>query len=363
MASSGRNGWNSILKAAIFLAALYLFFFSIDLMSASFKMYQGFADGLLRTASDPIAGLILGLLATSIVQSSSSTTSIVVGLVALGTLPLSYAVPMIMGANIGTTVTATIVSLGHVTRRGEFEKAFAAATVHDFFNILAVLVLFPLEMWFHPIERMAVMLERAFSGVGGLQLVSPLKMIVQPVSSALAGFIGDPLPLVIIAMGVLFFSLSRMVKVMRGFVLTRIEVLFDRILFRNDLASFTLGALLTATVQSSSATTSLMIPLVGTNVLTVRKIFPYTLGANVGTTITAILASFATGTSAGLTIAFAHLSFNLLGIVILYPAKFIPIWMATKLGSIASKSKRNTTLVFLGIFSLYFIPILYLLLR
>jgi sodium-dependent phosphate cotransporter len=142
-----------------------------------------------------------------------------------------------------------------------------------------------------------------------------------------------------------------------------VEVLFDRILFRNDLASFSLGVVLTASVQSSSATTSLVVPLVGTNVLTVRKIFPYTLGANVGTTITAILASFATGNVNAVTVAFAHLCFNVLGIVIFYPARALPIWIATSVGRFASRTKGNTVLVVLTYFALYIIPILYLLLR
>ena len=147
MTASDSGPWRSILKAITFFAVLYLFFVSIDLMSSAFKMAgAGFANTLLETVSDPLAGLIIGMLATSLVQSSSSTTSIVVGLVASGTLTLPLAIPMIMGANIGTTVTNTIVSLGHVTRKNEFGRAFAAGTVHDFFNVLAVLLLFPLEL-------------------------------------------------------------------------------------------------------------------------------------------------------------------------------------------------------------------------
>ncbi|MFC1529407.1 Na/Pi symporter [Gemmatimonadota bacterium] len=363
MPASESSPWRSILRAATFLAVLYLFFVSIDLMSSAFKMAgSGFANTLLETVSDPLAGLILGMLATSLVQSSSSTTSIVVGLVAAGTLDLRLAIPMIMGANIGTTVTNTIVSMGHVTRRGEFKRAFAAGTVHDFFNVLAVLVIFPLEQLFHPVEKIAVALSRAFEGIGGLSLVSPLKVIVEPFSDLISDLIPYPVPLVILALLALFFALSKMVKIMRSAVLDRVESLFDRVLFRNDLASFTLGTVLTATVQSSSATTSLVVPLVGTNVLTVRKIFPYTLGANLGTTITAILASFATGNTMAITVALAHLTFNIMGIAILYPVKAIPIWLATKAGEVAGRSGGKTILIVVGYLSLYLIPILYLLL-
>src|SRR5690606_2123410 len=107
---------------------------------------EGFQQGLLESVSNPISGLCAGLLATVLVQSSSVSTSTIVGMVGAGTLPVALAVPMIMGANIGTTVTSTLASLASMRRAAEFRRAFAAATVHDFFNIMAVAVLLPLEL-------------------------------------------------------------------------------------------------------------------------------------------------------------------------------------------------------------------------
>ena len=356
--------WMKALQAVFFLAALYLFFSSIDLMSAAFKLFgSGLANRLIQTASDPLAGLFVGFITTSIVQSSSMTTSIVVGIVAAGTLPLTVAIPIIMGANIGTTVTNTIVSLGHVTRPIEFRRAFAAATVHDFFNILSACVLLPIEVLFHPIEKTAIMMGSLFTGIGGMQLMSPLKAVVKPFTHMLADHISIPWVLLAVALGLLFFSLSQMVRIMRQAMLSRLEAVFDRILFRNDAAGFTLGLLLTATVQSSSATTSLVVPLAGTGVLSVRKIFPYTLGANVGTTITALLASFSTGNAVALTVALAHLTFNLFGIVIFYPLKALPINLALKVGDLASRSKRSTATA-IGLYVLMqVIPLVYVLTR
>jgi sodium-dependent phosphate cotransporter len=115
----------------------------------------------------------------------------------------------------------------------------------------------------------------------------------------------------------------------------------------------------TATVQSSSATTSLIVPLAGTGVLSLRQIFPYTLGANVGTTITAILASFSTGSPAAVTVAFAHLSFNILGIAIYYPLKALPLWLAKYAGRIAARSKRNSAAAIVLFVALIFLPLLY----
>jgi len=329
-------------------------------MSSAFKMAgQGFAEQLINTVSDPVAGLILGFVATGIIQSSSTTTTIVVGLVASGALSIPLAIPIIMGANIGTTTTNTLVSLGHVTRPAEFERAFSASTVHDFFNVLAAVTILPIEILFHPVQKMAVSLQGVFAGAGGMNLASPLKAMVGPLAEVVAGILPYAIPLGVLGLALLFLALQQMMKVMRGAILSRLETLFDRVLFRNDAASFTLGMVTTASVQSSSATTSLIVPLAGTGVLNLRQIFPYTLGANIGTTITALLASFSTGNPAAVTVAFAHLSFNILGILIYYPLKALPIWLATKAGKIAARSRKSSATA-IGIYiALIFLPLLY----
>ncbi len=360
-ADPSRPSWlPALARTLYFLLLLYLFFFSIDLMSQAFRMAgRGFAEQLINTASDPVAGLIIGFLATSLIQSSSTTTTIVVGLVAAETLTIPLAIPIIMGANIGTTTTNTIVSIGHVTRPREFERAFAASTVHDFFNLLAAVTLLPIELLFHPIERMAHFMEEVFAGAGGLGLANPLRAVVGPLVEVFTSALPYSLPLVAIALGVLFFALNQMMKVMRGAVLDRMSGLFDRVLFRNDAASFSLGVVMTAAVQSSSATTSLVVPLAGTGVLSLRQIFPYTLGANIGTTITAILASFATGSPAAVTIAFAHLSFNILGIVLFYPLRILPIRFAEAVGRYAVRTKGKSATVIAIYVALHILPILY----
>jgi hypothetical protein len=175
-------------------------------------------------------------------------------------------------------------------------------------------------------------LQEVFEDAGGMSLASPLKVVVQPLADGVAGLIPHTIPLALLALALLLFALRQMMKVMKGAVLSRLEKLFDRVLFRNDAASFTLGMVATASVQSSSATTSLVIPLAGTGVLSLRQIYPYTLGANLGTTITAILASFSTGSSAAVTVALAHLAFNVMGIAIFYPLGAVPIWLASEGG-------------------------------
>ena len=346
-----------------FLGLLYLFFFSIKLMSTAFKMGSlGFAEQLLNTATDPVAAIFIGFLATSLIQSSSTTTSIIVGLVAGDVLTVGAAVPMLMGANIGTTTTNTLVSIGHITRPAEFSRAFAASTVHDFFNILAAITILPLEIWFHPVERMATFMESVFTDVGGMSLFDPLDALVGPFVDLVSGAFPYELPLIGIALFVLFISLRQLMSLMRGVFLERMSSLFDRVLFRNDATSFGLGIVTTAAVQSSSATTSLIIPLAGTGVLSLRQIFPYTLGANIGTTITAMLASMSTGEPAAVIVGLAHLSFNILGIAIFYPLRALPIWMAQKLGAYAARTKVSSAGVMSVYVALHIIPIIYFIL-
>ena len=125
------------LKIALDLFFLYLFLVSIGLMSHSFKGFgQSFAENLIQTTSNPFIGLAVGILVTSIIQSSSTTTSMVVAFASSGTLTIQNAIPIIMGANIGTAVTSTIVALGHITRKEEFRRAFAGGTLHDTFKVI-----------------------------------------------------------------------------------------------------------------------------------------------------------------------------------------------------------------------------------
>lgn len=349
-------------RLLLFILLLYLFILSIQLMSTSFKMMgKGFAETMIKTTSNPVVGLLIGILTTSIIQSSSTTTSITVGFVAGGVLTLRGAIPIIMGANIGTTITSAIVSMGYVTRRHEFKRAFAAAIVHEIFNVIAVCVLFPLEITTHFLENTASKLSNAFIGIGGIKFMSPLKLVTQPVIDLIQQIVPLPVVLLFAALILLFFSLIRMVKTMRSLIMVKIEVFLDKYLFKNDMTAFLLAMVVTAIIQSSSVTTSLIVPLVGAGLLTVRRIFPYTLGANVGTTITAILASFATLNPVAVTVAFTHSLFNIFGIVLIYPFKRIPIWLAEKFSTITSKSKKNTILFLILYFSLYLAPLIYIL--
>jgi len=310
-------------------------------MGNAFKFFgKGFAQQLIATTSNPLVGLVIGILATSIIQSSSTTTSIVVGLVGAGVLSISNAVPIIMGANVGTSVTNLLVSLGHISQKAEFKRAFGAAVVHDIFNVIAVVILFPIQYYTNILGIVSEFLAASFQNMGGLTAISPIKIITAPVIQIIDNLTGRSGVIeLIIAFVILFVALKNLVKVLKSLFIGRMEVFFDKVIFKNAFSGLLFGLILTALIQSSSITTSLVVPLVGAGILTLEQIFPYTLGANIGTTVTAMLASIATGNIAAITVAFAHLCFNILAVVIIFPVRFIPIALAKGIANLTIKNK------------------------
>ena len=191
-------------------------------MGTSMKMFgKGFAETLIASTSNPLVGLFIGIFATSLVQSSSSTTSIIVGLVGSGALTVDNAIPIIMGANIGTSVTNTLVSLANINRSAEFRRSFAASIVHDFFNFLAVMTLFPLQYFTNFLGHIAYRMEVAFQNAGGLEFFNPLKASTKPVVTILADHIDIPWNLLCVALALLFLALRQMVKVLKVLVVAR----------------------------------------------------------------------------------------------------------------------------------------------
>ena len=346
-----------ILKGIALVSLIYLFLLSIKLFGYSFKaMGSEAAEAIMQTVSNPFVGLITGILTTALVQSSSMTTSLVVGFVAGGAfgadphMAIQLAIPIIMGANIGTSVTNMLVSYGHVGDSDEFERAFSTSVVHDFFNVLAVIVIFPLQYFFNILGTFASILSMGFVGVGGIKLFNPLGAIIKPVAKAIMHYIPVPWLGIVLSLILLFFALRYIVKVMKLLVLEKIEVLFDKYIFKTTARALVLGMIFTAIVQSSSITTSLAVPLAAAGVVTIHQIYPYSLGANIGTTITALLAALSTGNQTAITIAFSHLIFNMLGISIFLPLKNIPITMAVKFAKWSKTKKYLPALYILFIF-------------
>jgi solute carrier family 34 (sodium-dependent phosphate cotransporter) len=340
---------------------LYIFLVSIGLLGDSFKLFgKDLAHQLIEMTSNPLVGLFAGILATTLAQSSSTTTSIAVGMVAGGALTIEGAIPVIMGANIGTSVTNTLVSMGHITRKEEFKRALAGATVHDFFNLIAVAILLPLEIAFGYLQHLSEKAAVIFQGVGGMKFANPLKAITKPVVSWLVELFGsNPIICLIAALVIMYIALKFLVDLARGVVIKRSERYLHRYLFGAAPVAMLFGIILTIMVQSSSITTSMIVPLIGAGILTLEQVFPFTLGANIGTTVTAMLAALATGNIAAVTVAFAHFFFNVSGIVLVYPIKAIrqiPLKMARALAEMTSRSRLYAVAYVVLVF--YAVPLL-----
>ncbi|CAM2762478.1 Na/Pi cotransporter family protein [Hathewaya histolytica] len=239
-----------------------------------------------KITSNPIKGVVTGALVTAIIQSSSATTVMVVGFVNAQLMNLYQATAVIMGANIGTTITAQIVTL----------------------DIEA----------FIPI----------FIGVGTL--------IVLFTEASKGRELGN----IVLGFGILFLGMNLMKTSMEPLqqseLFREILVKLDGNVFLGILA----GLAITAIIQSSSATTGILISLAGTGVLKITMVIPILFGCNIGTCVTALLSSIGTSKTAKKA-AVIHLLFNLLGTIIFIPL-FKPLaWAVTSLPFIGSSVVKN----------------------
>ena len=354
------------------LVLLFIFLVGVKGLGDGFRLLgHDFVTSFFRATENPFVGLMIGILATTLVQSSSVTTAMIVGLVAApdNPLPLLNAVPMIMGANIGTTVTNTIVSLAHLRRRDEFVRAFSVATCHDFFNFITVAVFLPLELATGFLRHTATSIAaRVGSGGGGIEYDSPIRSVIgavlDPIKHGAATLFdsetGQALMLMGLSVAFIFGALMLIVRIMRSAMESRVESFVTRALGRHIVLAMMLGAVATVMVQSSSITTALLVPLAGAGLITVREAFPITVGANIGTTVTALLASLAASgehAQEGLTIALVHLLFNVSGTILIVPLRWtrrLPIEGARWLAETAANSRRWALLYVLIIF--YLLP-------
>lgn len=353
------------LRVLIVFGLLFLFLCGVNGLGAGFKgLGKGLLEDFFRATSNPFIGLTVGILGTTLVQSSSVTTSMIVAMVASGSLGVGNAVPMIMGANIGTTVTNTIVSLGHMGRKEEFKRAFAAATCHDFFNFITVAIMLPLELATGVLQKSAGAMADALAGSGGAKFPNPLKdatkAALDPLKDGIAaitdGTQAQAIILIVVSALLIFSMLFLIVKVLRTIAASKMESIVTRALGRSAYLGVIVGMVVTVMVQSSSITTSVMVPLAGAGLITLEAAFPLTVGANIGTTVTALLASLAAGGAGmnlGLQIALVHLLFNLAGTLIIFVPPFmrdLPLRAARWLANIATRSRKYALLYVVGLF-------------
>ncbi|CAH2299935.1 sodium-dependent phosphate transport 2B isoform X1 [Pelobates cultripes] len=402
-------------KLILLIALLYFFVCSLDVLSSAFQLVGGKAAGDIfknhSVLTNPVAGLVIGVLVTVLVQSSSTSTSIVVSMVSSGILTVRTAIPIIMGANIGTSVTNTIVALMQSGDRNEFRRAFAGATVHDFFNWLSVLVLLPIEVASGYLYHLTNAIVTSFNIQTGENAPDMLKVITEPLTKGIiqldkkviediaagneaaqnksliksvCGYTNESLSVDVnctfsncmapikcshlfantslpdLAVGLILLALSLfvlclclilIVKLLNSMLKGQVSVVIKKILntdfpfpfsWLTGYLAMLVGAGMTFIVQSSSVFTSAITPLIGIGVISIERAYPLTLGSNIGTTTTALLAALA---SSGVTlqnsvqIALCHFFFNISGILIWYPIPFmrIPIRLAKGLGDKTAK--------------------------
>ncbi len=343
------------------IGLLFVFLVGVKGLGEGFELLgQDVIEGFFAATSNPFVGLVVGVLATTLVQSSSVTTAMVVGLVAApeNPLPLGNAIPMVMGANIGTTVTATLVSLAHIGRKDEFERAFPVAICHDIFNILTVIILLPLELATGYLRTTATTLAGLLGNwVAGVEYESPFSTAIDLGYAPLAWVTAlmpvqgaQAVVLIGLSAGCIFGALFMLVKVLRSAVHSRVERMVNGTLRASAVVAILAGAIVTVMVQSSSITTSLLVPLGGAGLIALEQAFPVAIGANIGTTVTALLAALAVSgpnAAAGLQIALVHLLFNVSGLLLIYPVQAIrrvPLGVARSVTRLALRSRKLTVL-------------------
>lgn len=307
------------------------------------RLNSEFASSLFHATNNPFIGLFVGLLMTALIQSSSTVTAMIVAVVASGSLTLGQAVPMVMGANIGTTITSTLVAFSFIMRRNVFKKALAAGVLHDIFNILTVLILFPLEVYFGFLSEAASFITATFFDLGG-EFDGNYQynvLFTRPVTLWVANLISQPFLLLLLAVILVFASIKLLSKfVLKSFMSTNFNKI-NKHIFQKPFFSFLYGAFFTAAVQSSTVTTSIIVPAVANRKVSLVKAFPFIIGANIGTTITAALAAIYK-TDAAISLAVVHFLFNLIGALLFMPfpsVRNIPVKIATFLGNESTKTR------------------------
>mmetsp|Transcript_26035 Transcript_26035/g.49385 ORF Transcript_26035/g.49385 Transcript_26035/m.49385 type:complete len:560 (+) Transcript_26035:958-2637(+) len=380
------------------------------------------AGTLLGSDTNPLASLLIGIIATALLQSSSTTTAIVVSLVS-GGLDVDQGIYIVMGANIGTSVTSMLVSLAHTRDGDELERAFAGSSLYWAFNFMTAVILLPLEVATGYLHHLTEAMLPTSVEKEGESWEGPIRTIVQPVVKTL--IIADKDLIADISTGKVescsslypvyciggvesyencnqtgliacnkdsgkcpaFFQngasekddiVSAYVALLVGLFLliiclVALVALLHHVLAGasvpiiykatniNPILAMIIGCGVTVLVQSSSITTSTLVPLCGVGILPLENLYPLILGADIGTTVTALMAALVSAKVESLQIALAHLLFNVTGVFLWWPvppARRLILWIATWLGK-ATRYWRSFPILFICVM-FFGIPLLLL---
>lgn len=274
----------SLFDVFYLLGGLAMFLFGMHLMGESLERQAGrrLKSILGQLTNKPLKGVLLGTAVTAVIQSSSATTVMVVGFVNSGIMQLNQAIPVIMGANIGTTITSWILSLTGIRSDSLLMTLLKPSTFSPLIAFAGIVLL---------------LTSRRRRDTAGIMLgFSVLMFGMEQMSAAVAGLAEVPA----------FRELL--------------------VLFTNPLFGVAVGALVTAIIQSSSASVGILQAIANTGSLTYGAALPIIMGQNIGTCITAILSSIGANRNAK-RVGMVHLYFNLIGTGVFLSVFYVLDWL------------------------------------
>ncbi len=410
-----------VMSAVTAAGLLWGFMLSLKILGTGMKILGGKDSAkMFDFADNPLSGVMVGILSTVLLQSSSTSTSLFIAATGAGEMSVQNAISAIMGANIGTTVTNTLVALFSakgssqnraqagppcqqptgwlqcaglcarrrapmtVAQQEERRRSFSCATIHDLFNVATVAVLLPFQWGFNFLGELTAwavgnpkpcegscepwknpLTEKIIDDVAKyIAQVDKkvLKAIAKNDCDGVDSICGNPLLKsgwfkdwgmsdttagLVCTLGsitILYFCLYFLVKNLKNVLKGGMARALNKALSCHSLLTMMIGMGITIAVQSSSVTTSALMPLCAGGAVTLEQMFPLTLGANMGTTITGLLAALAATShpKQALQVALAHVAFNVIGTLLAYPIKPVRNKLldgARGLGNMAAKHR------------------------
>lgn len=332
--------------------AIYIFIIGINGLSEALSIILDdyisttFLHTILYKLENPFFGLLVGIVGTAILQSSSTTSAIIIATVSSGVLSVRTALPIIIGTNFGTTITNTIVALFQRKKNQDsYEQALAASMLHDFYNLITLSIMFPLEITYHFIENMAFKIYGFYSGSSNLlgRFSNPLNSSIEYFTDIIKIITNDePVWYTIVSLALIIGSLSMLVHLLKKIFLKSIKKELSQKLFATRFRSWASGVFSTMIIQSSSVTTSLVVPLAASKELTLEQIYPYTVGANIGTGLTAFIAAVSLNPIA-LIAALISLIYDVTATILVFInplLSWLPVYLAKQFGYYGAKYKR-----------------------
>ena len=378
---------NKVRLILILAVGIFLFISSLEGVKSGFKIIfaewqKGILD-MITANTAPLTGLAIGILGTALVQSSSAVVAATMvsmsGMVTIG-LPLEaamrFGVPMVLGANIGTTVTNTIVIFG--VKRGmtnqEFGETIPGVIVDDVYEALTISLFFIVEMTTGLISNTVLVLgdfltqtlglEEAFAAFDKTIIDIVIKEpIVTPLKNMVTGLFGvrvGGVLLFIIWFAVIVFSMGLITKGLENLIQTDWE---DKVkaAFSSPGRGFLTGFSITWLVGSSSIGSSLMVPFLATKVVDVKKAYPYLVGCNIATTVDlSQIYGYIAGGVVGVMLGSAHVMLNIMALLLwlVSPLRFVPVAVAEEIGRrIQENENAGLTLAVWVIVIFFVLPI------